>query len=192
MHERTDQTGIEMRGNVRIAHGLRLRSLRLGLIGKADVVEFNRLTNPEETTPQTGIVISGLEGLWRPFPVEYKRGHPKIGRCDEVQLCAQALCLEEMLQVTIPCGAIFYGEPRKRSDVVFDDALRAETAALAIRLHELMDKGETPPARYEKKCRSCSLLDVCLPKAATSRRSVRDYLAQAGSDTDLAGEGGTQ
>jgi len=181
LHDRTDEPETEARGDVRIARGLRLRSLRLGLTGKADVVEFRRLplpvgsAPPEPTTdhPQPPSVAA-----WRPFPVEYKRGRPKANRCDEVQLCAQALCLEEMLGVEVPAGAVFYGKTVRRLEVVFDLKLRLETEAAAARLHELIRAGRTPPALYDKKCESCSLINLCLPKVATGRSAER-YLAQA-------------
>ena len=96
----------ENRPGVRIVRGLRLRSLRLGLAGVADVVEFHRKAD--------GVTLPGADGFWRPFPVEYKRGKPKPGRWDEVQLCAQAMCLEEMLGTTVPAGALFYATPRRR------------------------------------------------------------------------------
>jgi len=98
-----------------------VRSLRLGLAGKADVVEFHRVG-----TKEAGAPLPNMEGYWLPFPVEHKRGRPKTDLCDEIQLCAQALCLEEMLAVHIPAGALFYGTPRRRSEVTFDAVLRRE------------------------------------------------------------------
>lgn len=162
LHERSDHGEDETRDGVRITRGMLLRSLRLGLTGKADVVEFR---HQEGDQPQ-------------PFPIEYKRGRPKPGRYDEVQLCAQALCLEEMLGVAVPEGAIFYGQPRRRSVVIFDAELRAETERLAARLHELSAARITPRARYEKKCDSCSLYSICLPKT-TGASSAQRYLKRA-------------
>lgn len=169
MHERVDEAGRESRGRIRTVNGLPLRSLRLGLSGKADAVEFHR----------EGDGASGDASVWRPFPVEYKRGKPKQNDCDLVQLCAQALCLEEMLEVAVPEGALYYGKPRRRLVVVFDEALREKTREAARRLHELINSGHTPQARYEKKCESCSMLSVCMPKVTGSHRSVRRYMAQA-------------
>ena len=161
MHERAHEQGQESRGNVRIERGLPLRSLRLGLVGKADVVEFHRLD----------------EGRWLPFPVEYKRGKPKPDDCDKVQLCAQALCLEEMLQTEVPAGALYYGRTKHRLDVAFDQALRDETEKAAHKVHELIDSGITPKAVYSaKKCKSCSLFDRCLPQVVQKKRSVITYL----------------
>ncbi len=184
LHEQADEPHTEVRGDLRIAHGLRLRSLRLGLTGRADVVEFHRLPDAEpdqlgQSETPLGIPLQDVPGLWRPVPVEYKHGRPKPDRCDEVQLCGQALCLEEMLTVSIPAGAIFYGTPRRRCDVTFDEELRRETEALAARLHELTRQRRTPPPKYEKKCQSCSLLSLCLPKATSRGRSVKEFLSSA-------------
>jgi CRISPR-associated exonuclease Cas4 len=169
MHERVHEVGEESRGNVRIARGVSLRSLRLGLIGKADVVEFHR----EEG------------GKWRPFPVEHKRGKPKPDESDKIQLCAQALCLEEMLGADVPSGALFYGRTRHRLDVGFDEALRKETERAAEQLHELIGSGITPKPVYNtKKCNSCSLMDRCLPQVLWKKRTVRGYLTQMLKDEE--------
>ncbi|MBZ0253693.1 MAG: CRISPR-associated protein Cas4 [Candidatus Methylomirabilis sp.] len=181
LHEKTEEYGAEVRGDVRIARGLRLRSLRLGLAGVADVVEFH--PPPGESAggpaPPAGMRVR------RPYPVEYKRGRPKVEPHDEVQLCAQALCLEEMLSISVPEGALFYGKPRRRKEVSFDAELRARTEALAARLHALARAGRTPPAVYEPaKCDRCSLLDQCLPRSAGGGRSAAAFLADA-----LAAEG---
>ena len=189
MHDRVDEPETEARGNVRIARGLRLRSLRLGLAGKTDVVEFRRLLLAAEKAAQESsrpeaVYLPGVSGLWRPVIVEYKRGKPKPGRCDEVQLCAQALCLEETLEVFMPSGCFFYGKPRRRYDAVLDEGLRRETEELAARLHELSRTGRTPPAEYSRKCRSCSLVETCLPRVTGGRRDVGRYLAQAVKDEE--------
>jgi CRISPR-associated exonuclease Cas4 len=162
MHEHVHEESREARGNVRIDYGVSLRSLRLGLIGKADVVEFHRQP----------------DGIWLPFPVEYKRGKPKTDDCDKVQLCAQAICLEEMLSVAIPEGALFYGQTRHRLDVVFDETLRRKTEETAHRAHDLIASGRTPPPVYAKRCESCSLVAECLPKTIQKRRSVKNYLTR--------------
>lgn len=173
LHDRAHAPQSESRRDLRVARGLRLHSLRLGLTGVADVVEFHRCADSQ------GITLHGADGLWCPFPVEYKRGCPKRNQCDEIQLCAQALCLEELLKTTIPAGALFYGKNRRRREVLFSLPLRNRTAVLAARLHELTDSRKTPPAVYEKKCESCSLIDLCLPKATSGKRSVRRYLSAA-------------
>lgn len=183
LHDRAHRPETESRRDLRIARGLRLRSLRLGLSGIADVVEFHRLGGGPEnppTKPEPACVrLPGATGLWKPRPVEYKRGRPKLGPYDEIQLCAQALCLEEMLGVAIPAGDLFYGEPRQRSEVVFNPDLRQETEKLAARLHDLTRSGKTPLAKYEKKCDSCSLFSLCLPKTLGKAPSVGDYLLEA-------------
>lgn len=173
MHERAHEPTSESRRDLRVARGLRVRSLRLGLVGVADVVEFHRLNDSEP-----GSRLVDLGGVWRPMPIEYKHGRPKAGRCDEVQLCAQALCLEEMLGGEVSAGQIYYGKTRRRHDVAFDSALRDETERLAARLHILTAEGRTPSGRYERKCRSCSLIVQCQPKATTGR-SAAAYLHKA-------------
>jgi CRISPR-associated exonuclease Cas4 len=177
-HERVDESETEVRGDLRIARGLRLRSLRLGLVGKADVVEFQRVSECGG-----GVSFAGVAGRWQPVPVEYKRGRPKPDHCDEVQLCAQALCLEEMLGVEIPGGFLYYGQPHRRTEVAFGADLRTETEALAVRLHELWQTGKTPPAVYERKCRNCSLIAVCLPKTAGGQQTAQDYLLSVFEET---------
>lgn len=162
LHERVHDADSETREGVRTVRGLRLRSLRLGLSGQADVVEFHRTTRSVQT----------------PFPVEFKRGRPKPDRCDEVQLCAQALCLEEMMQTRIDAGALFYGQPRRRREVLIDDDLRNETEALSLRMHELWNNHDTPRADYEPKCDRCSLRQACLPEVAGRGKSASRYLAQ--------------
>jgi CRISPR-associated exonuclease Cas4 len=166
MHERVDEVGKESRGRIRTVFGLPLRSLRLGLSGRADAVEYHR--EGDDTA----------SSVWRPFPVEYKRGKPKKNDSDLVQLCAQAICLEEMHSCAVPEGAMYYGKPRRRLAVVFNDALREKTRDAARRLHELVDSGRTPQARYEKKCDSCSLISLCMPKVTGTYRSVRGYMSK--------------
>lgn len=160
MHERVDGGGRESRGKVRLAFALALRSFRLGLVGQADVVEFHQDDS----------------GNWHPFPVEHKRGRPKKEDWDKVQLCAQAICLEEMLGCAVPAGAIFYGKTRRRQEVVFAAALRREVEEAAERLHQLIVGGVTPPPVRDGRCDSCSLFDLCLPDAVSGGRSARDYL----------------
>jgi len=162
MHERPHDEHRESRGGVRIEYGIPLRSLKLGLIGKADVVEFHRQA----------------DSSWLPFPVEYKRGKPKRDVSDKVQLCAQALCLEEMLVVSIPEGALFYGRTRHRFDVVFDTYLRRETEETARRVRSLLTSGLTPPPVYTQRCEQCSLMEVCMPKTIQKKRTVRGYIAR--------------
>jgi CRISPR-associated exonuclease Cas4 len=170
LHDRVHGEDSESRGDIYIVRGLKLRSLSLGLSGVADVVEFHRV----ETN---GVSLPGKKGLWKPYPVEYKRGKPKADRCDEVQICGQAMCLEEMLNIKIENGALFYGAQHKRHEVVFDENLRIETRKTSQRLHELVSKGVTPPAKYEKKCDRCSMIDICVPKAGKGK-SVQKYIEE--------------
>lgn len=181
LHERAHESGprSELRGDTLIARDLALRSLRLGVSGRADVVEFHRVV-------EGGVCLPAVEGLWLPFPVEYKRGRPKKERFDEVQLCAQAMCLEEMLGIPVPRGALFYGATKRRFGVVFDDGLRADTEKAVLRLRELMNRQVTPPAVREPKCRRCSLIAVCMPEGAPRKRSVQRYL-RAATERNLAG-----
>lgn len=177
LHDSAHDVGTESRGVVRIARALLLRSLRLGLSGKADVVEFHLLTADEPEA--SGVVLPGVSGRWRPYPVEYKRGRMRHEQSYAVQVCAQALCLEEMLGVSVPEGALFYGKSARRQAVVFDARLRQATEAAALRLHELFRRRETPRAEFVKnKCRQCSLCDVCLPRQAGASRSAEAYLAE--------------
>ena len=160
MHDKVDTANRESRGSIRIEYGVPMRSLRLGLIGKADAVEFHKMD----------------DGTWMPFPVEYKRGKPKIDDCDKVQLCAQAICLEEMLNVEVKSGALFYGQTRRREDVVFDEKLRRETEDAAMKVRALVESGTTPKAEYSRKCKKCSLYELCMPKVS---RNVGNYLMNA-------------
>jgi CRISPR-associated exonuclease Cas4 len=179
LHERVHESGTEARPDVVVARGLRIRSLRLGLSGETDVVEFQRTEMPGAGGVRTAVRLEGRAGWWTPFPVEYKRGRPKSDAWDEVQLCAQALCLEETFAVVIPAGALFYGTKRRRTQVEFDAPLRAQTEGLARRMHELYAARITPPAIYEKKCESCSLIERCMPRMSDRRRDVARYLAAA-------------
>ena len=184
LHERVDAGGRETRKDRRITRGVPVRSLRLGLIGKVDVLEWC-MVRPETENGANALRLPGRNGLWRPILVEYKRGEPKLVDCDRVQVCAQALCLEEMLHVSIASGSLFYGARRRRFDVEFDSRLRAITEKAARRFHELVTEGRTPPAVREPKCRNCSLLDVCLPPRRRRPRSVLTYLQTSlGTDNE--------
>ncbi len=171
LHDRAHEAGSESRPGLRVARGLRLRSLRLGISGQADVVEFRAAA--------AGAALPGVSGRWEPFPVEYKRGRRKQDGCDEVQLCAQALCLEEMFGVPIARGALFYGTPRRRQEVEFSAGLRAETEGLAARMQRLYRDRVTPRASYSAKCDKCSLVALCLPKTLAGANAVERYLRRA-------------
>lgn len=171
MHQRAHEEGLtESRGDVLIVRGLRVQSLRLGLSGQCDVVEFRRR--------QEGIPLPEREGKWLPYPVEYKHGSPKTDGCDELQLCAQALCLEEMLCCSIPAGALFYGETRRRLPVAFTPALRQEVEEDARQMHDLYRRGYTPRVKPSKACGRCSLKELCLPRMP-GPGSVKEYLRKS-------------
>ena len=171
LHEKAHSAAIESRPGVLIRRTLPLHSFRLGLSGQADIVEFVPCEAPEQ-----GISVPRRKGLWRPYPVEYKRTRDKHGgTAYRIQLCAQALCLEEMLQTRVPAGAVFDGKAKRREEVSFDDALRQEVERLATRMHDVFRSGRTPRATYAKKCESCSMKPVCLP-SATESANVSSYL----------------
>jgi len=174
LHEQSHKPIVESRDEWRIVRGLWLRSLELGLYGQADMVEFRR--SPRSPA---AAVLPGLAGWWQPFPVEYKRGRLRREVSFEVQLCAQAICLEEMLGITVPKGALYYGKARRRLELELTESLRDKTRDAASRLHELVSNGKTPRGVLRKKCRYCSLLGTCLPTAMSSKKSVRKYLKQA-------------
>lgn len=155
-HEKVHSGVGESRRVVRTERDLKIASRLLGVTGQTDAVEFY----------SDGKVI----------PVEYKHGEPKEDSCDEVQLCAQAICLEEMIGCRIDEGALFYFKVRKRVPVRITDELRAETTELAERFHQLVERGETPPAEYRRKCESCSFIDECFPESAGRNKSVDIYL----------------
>lgn len=158
LHERVHGGEKESRGDRISVRSLRLVSYRLGLTGQADLVEFRRSEDGR------GGFLPNREGRWLPYPVEYKKGKPKADDMDEIQLCAQALCLEEQLSVEIPEGALYYGEKKRRHPVSFSPELRKKTEDMAERLHGLVRAGKTPPPVYSSKCKSCSLMEACQPK----------------------------
>jgi len=166
--------GVAPRPGVRLSRGLQLVSYRLGLVGVADVVEFH-----ERTATCDGAATGGKTAPLA-VPIEYKRGRPKAHDADKVQLCAQALCLEEMFDApgSIPAGAIFYGRTRRRQQVEFDVGLREKTKRTAERLHDMIASAVTPIARREPKCDKCSLIHLCLPDAMKPRRTAERYLEQ--------------
>lgn len=167
-HQRThNEHQREKRGNVLTLRGLRISSVELGVSGQCDVVEFRQVPN--------GIPLSGEKGLWQPYPVEYKRGEPKNDGSDELQLCAQAMCLEEMLCCQIPQGAIFYGQTRRRVTVDFSEELRGRVKACLEEMHDLFSRGYTPRVKHRKSCNACSLKELCLP-ALDRRGSASAYL----------------
>ena len=173
LHERAHSGLAESRPGALIRRSLALRSLRLGLSGQADVVEFLPCAAGEP-----GIPMPRRKGLWRPLPIEYKRSRDRHGEwAYRIQLCAQATCLEEMLGVVVGEGAVFDGKRMRRDPVAFDSELRTRVELLAARMHELLAAGRTPPPVYSPKCEGCSMIVVCAPHAAASSAAKR-YLEQ--------------
>ena len=165
----------ETRGDLLILRGLRVASPALRLGGICDVVEFHR--------SPSGVPLMGREGLWLPYPVEYKKGSDQTRESDEVQLCGQALCLEDMLCCQIPEGSLFYGETRRRTRVAFDEPLRQRTFSLLQEMLGHMARGHTPAAKPHKGCNACSLRDICLPKLSRTP-SVADYVHARAAEED--------
>jgi len=163
----------DLRANTNTLRAVPLISYTLGLYGRADVVELTRSFKGDK---KKSVFIDGRQGYWEMVPVEYKRGKPKSDERDEVQLCAQAMCLEEMYGIQIEIGFLYYGETRHRHEVEFSIQLRSLVCSFSKRMHELFDTGKTPPAVFMAHCRSCSLMDVCLPKASEGGTDVDQYL----------------
>jgi CRISPR-associated exonuclease Cas4 len=171
LHRAVDEGGARVREGTRVVRGLPIVSYGLGLSGRSDVVELT-----PASASSGGIEIPGLSGSWELQPVEYKRGKPKDHHADEVQNCAQAICLEEHFGVSIPEGSLFYGTPRRRVAVVFDDDLRRLTAEVAEAFHDLVRNRRVPVRMREPKCERCSLQPLCLPPKGAGARSGRAFL----------------
>lgn len=168
MHERAhDGELTEKRGDVLITRALPVFSRSLGVNGICDVVEFHQTPN--------GVSLTGWDGLYQPVPVEYKKGKPKEHQADELQICAQAMCLEEMLLCGIPFGYLYYGEPRRRTKVDFTPELRETVQKMAEEMHRYYARGHTPKSKPGKHCKACSLADLCLPKLCQNR-SAKAYI----------------
>ena len=162
-----DKGRIEKRGDLLITRGLPIKSAQLGMSGICDVVEFHKSAE--------GVSLASYEGLWQPYPVEYKKGLPKLNEADELQLCGQAICLEEMLLCRIPGGSLFYGENRRREPVEFTEELRGKVYDMAKEMHVLWDKGYTPRVKPQKGCNACSLKEICVPRLGRVK-SVSAYI----------------
>ncbi len=199
LHRKAHHGRDEWRGKVRVVRGLWIRSFQLGLVGQADVVELETANQTRGTVPfcsrdtapfarpsnnctdppaAADSAKLGQSPFARVTPIEYKRGRPKKNDGDRVQLCAQAMCLEEMLGVTIDAGALFYGKRQRRTPVEFDPRLRSTTQTAALRLHRMIASGETPPAVREKKCDTCSLFHLCLPEVTQASRSATRFVGR--------------
>ena len=139
--------------------------------GQADIVEFS-----PAPSGSAGVAFAKRRGLWRPYPVEYKRSRDKAGSAAyRLQLCAQAMCLEEMLQVSIPEGAVYDGSTRRRQIVLLNQTLRQAVEELALRMHNLFAARQTPAPVLKKACRSCSLAQACMPEKLAAFPSVASY-----------------
>ena len=170
MHKNADKPQFtECRGDVIISRAVPLVSHRLKIYGVSDVVEYHRC--------EDGISLPKHRGKWKIVPVEYKSGKKKRDSCDEVQVCCQAMCLEEMTGCHIDAGYLFYGKTRNRVEVVFDDRLRSEVESLVSEMYRLFEEGVTPAAEYQKGCESCSLKNICVPQLSCAR-SVEEYVSR--------------
>lgn len=168
MHQNAhDANFLESRGDVFITRGVNVFSSTLGVSGQCDVLEYHRSNE--------GIPVQGKEGNWQPYPVEYKRGQPREDTGDTLQLCGQAMCLEEMLCCDIPEGALYYGKIRRRQPVLFTKELREQVREMLVQMHDLYHRGYTPKVKPTKACNNCSLKELCLPKLMQNR-SVSEYL----------------
>ena len=174
LHQRAhDETFSEKRSDLLISRGLRVFSKTLGITGACDVVEFHTSSN--------GVPIVGQKGTWQPIPVEYKRGKPKEHDADELQLCAQAMCLEEMLVCSIPQGYLYYGEPKRRTKVLLSEELRQRVITITTEMHQLYQKGHTPKVKPTNGCKACSLIELCVPKLcknASASAYIRAHLQE--------------
>ena len=183
LHEKTHDTSVkEKRGDLIISRGMGVFSRTLGITGACDVVEFHK--------SRDGVTLYGREGRYKPVPVEYKRGKPKQDNADVLQLCAQAMCLEEMLLCDIPEGFLFYGEPKRRTKVILDEEIREQVRAMCREMHELYEKRYTPKVKTTKGCKSCSLSELCLPKLCKNPSALaymKKAVAEIGNDGEKMG-----
>lgn len=174
LHRNAHDKGFhESRGDLLITRGMNVFSATLGVSGECDVVEFHR--------GNEGVPLHGRDGLWQPYPVEYKRGAPSERSGDSLQLCGQAMCLEEMLCCSIPEGALYFGETRRRVTVSFTEELRQSVRGQLEEMHQLYQRGYTPKVKPTKACGACSLKELCLP-GLLRIKPVADYLAEAMED----------
>ena len=175
LHQNAHDTQFqESRGDRLITRGVSIYSGELGVSGQCDVLEYHR--------GSTGIPLPGRDGLWQPYPVEYKRGRPREDTGDALQLCGQAMCLETMLCCDIPEGALYYGETRRRERIAFSPELRSQVRELLAQMHDLYRRGYTPKVKPTKSCNACSMKELCLPRLMKNR-PVSAYLKAAMEET---------
>lgn len=170
-----EEDSVEVRGDRIIMRGLRIFSRTLNVSGACDVVEFQRSSD--------GIALNGYDGKWRVYPIEYKKGSPKENDADKLQLCGQAMALEEMLSCSIPKGSLFYGETRRRLEVDFTEELRSEVRNTLAEMRAYYERGYTPSVKPHKGCSACSLKEICLPVLQKSPK-VSDYLNRHMKEAD--------
>lgn len=168
LHEKTHDSSVkEKRGNLIVSRGMAIFSRTLGITGTCDVVELHKSSD--------GVNIFGRDGTYKPVPVEYKRGKPKDDDSDVLQLCAQAMCLEEMLLCFIPEASLFYGETKRRLKIILDDELRERVKTVFKEMHELYDRRYTPKVKISKSCKACSLTELCMPRLCKNPSAI-DYM----------------
>lgn len=198
-HRNVDLETNLKRGDKRNVTGMWLVSYRLGLIGKADLIEFREVAQPNNSlanspvhpvdNPSVHSLANPASGVSKPtfvpYPIDFKRGKKRRWDNNEVQLCAQALCLEEMLEVDIPAGAIFHIKSQRREEVHFNQALRQKTESTVKSLRNMIENRVTPSAKFQPKCRGCSLMEWCLPKSLRPRATAKRYLESLIADLDI-------
>jgi len=168
LHEKTHNSSVkEKRGDLIVSRGMAIFSRTLGITGTCDVVELHKSSD--------GVNIFGRDGTYKPVPVEYKRGKPKDDESDVLQLCAQAMCLEEMLLCVIPEAYLFYGETKRRLKILLDDELRERVKTVFKEMHELYDRRYTPKVKISKSCKACSLTELCMPRLCKNPSAI-DYM----------------
>lgn len=180
LHERVHTEGLaEKRGDLLSIRGLRVCSAKLGVSGCCDLVEF--------TASEAGAYLNGRTGKWLPTPVEYKRGAPKANDADRLQLCCQAMCLEEMLCCDIAYGCIYYGETRHRERIALTEDLRARVVSMLAEMHQYFSRGYTPRGKRRKGCNACSMKEICLPtlgEPGAVRSYLTSHLTEDGDEED--------
>lgn len=184
LHDKAHSGDAEKKGDLIIARSLRLHSFEIGVTGMADVVEIKRISEGEKTYEREGILWEGVRiekynSNWYLYPIEYKRGVARFVEGNEVQLCAQAICLEEMLNTKIGAGALYYGKSNRRKEVIFNSEIRNRTVEAANRMRQLMNEDEKIEFSYSKKCNTCSLKDLCLPEITGKQKRVKHYIDKA-------------
>lgn len=181
MHEKAhDGPTLESRKNILLSREMRIFSATLGITGICDVVEFKKC----KKEAAGAIQLFGKEGFYQLFPVEYKKGEPKINDADRLQLAAQAICLEEMMCTQIPIGYLYYGTIKRREKVEITSELRDKVRILCTQMHEFFERQFTPKVKRTKSCNACSLKNICLPKLMKSQ-SVHDYISKRIKDAEV-------